>query len=63
MYESNELDLYVCAGIGCGGDLFHTGGSITSPFYPGGSNQDLDCTWRLRVPAGLKINLLFSSKS
>jgi hypothetical protein len=53
--------IFCCSGLGCGGDLFHTGGSLTSPSYPGNYSQDSDCRWRVRVPGGLRVNLVFTS--
>ncbi|CAL8142101.1 unnamed protein product [Orchesella dallaii] len=49
------------AGRGCGGSVFHTGGSVTSPLYPGNYSVNMDCRWRLRVPGGLRIQLEFTN--
>ena len=54
--------LRIVQGAGCGGDFFHTGGSFTSPFYPGNYSRDSDCRWKVRVPAGLKVVIKITGK-
>lgn len=53
---------YYFLGRGCGGDIFHTGGSFSSPMYPGNYSVNMDCLWRIRVPGGLRIQIEFTSK-
>ncbi|XP_065577276.1 cubilin-like isoform X4 [Artemia franciscana] len=48
-------------GRGCGGTLYNTFGSITSPFYPMPSNASSECQWDVSVPLGYHVKLSFSS--
>ena len=47
-------------GRGCGGELFNTRGTLTSPGFPSSYTQPSDCTWRLKVPAGQRIEIRIS---
>lgn len=49
-------------GPGCGGDIYNTGGVITSPFYPQNVRNNSDCRWNIRVPSNLKVLLKFLGK-
>ncbi|XP_023337929.1 cubilin [Eurytemora carolleeae] len=44
---------------GCGGLLYDTRGSVTSPNYPYSYNQTSDCYWTLQVPQGQLIEVNF----
>ncbi|KAI9577187.1 hypothetical protein GQX74_015641 [Glossina fuscipes] len=46
-------------GPGCGGDIYNTGGVITSPFYPQNIRNNSDCRWNIRVPSNLQVLLKF----
>lgn len=39
--------------------LFQT---YSSPMYPGNYSLDSDCRWRVRVPAGLVVQMNFTGK-
>ncbi|ODM98815.1 Cubilin [Orchesella cincta] len=64
MHPTNGYDLTYTttdAGRGCGGNIFHTGGSFTSPLYPGNYSLNMDCRWRIRVPGGLRVQVEFTN--
>jgi cubilin len=49
--------------MGCGGTLFNTRGVVTAPNFPGNFSRFSDCTWRLRVPAGHRVEVRFTTVS
>ncbi|KAK4007522.1 hypothetical protein OUZ56_012679 [Daphnia magna] len=44
---------------GCGGAVFNTRGSVTSPGFPGNVSRTTDCRWELSVPIGMIIKIDF----
>jgi cubilin len=50
-------------GRGCGGELYNTRGTVTSPGFPSSYPQVSDCTWKLKVPSGQRIEIRFTGKS
>lgn len=44
----------------CGGILTNPSGNISSPFYPSFYPPNVDCTWTINVPAGMKIRVKFT---
>ncbi|XP_046451773.1 cubilin-like isoform X2 [Daphnia pulex] len=46
-------------GSGCGGSVFNTRGTVTSPGYPGNVSRTTDCRWELAVPIGMIIKIEF----
>lgn len=53
------LALWCLLGAGCGGTVFNTRGSVTSPGYPGNVSRTTDCQWELTVPLGMLIQIDF----
>lgn len=48
------------AGIpGCGGDLFGEEGTLSTPTHMQRYHHNMDCEWRIRVPAGERVTLSF----
>ena len=47
-------------GRGCGGEMFNTRGTLTSPGFPSSFAQTSDCTWKLKVPTGQRIEIRFT---
>ena len=41
----------------CGGAVYGTEATITSPSYPNSYAQDLDCAWLIKFPVGTKIKV------
>lgn len=48
------------AGRGCGGSIYNYGGQISSPLYPAGERQHLECVWQLAVPANQVLAVQFA---
>ncbi|XP_049840768.1 cubilin-like [Schistocerca gregaria] len=46
-------------GTGCGGKLFNTAGTFTSPMYPTNFRNISDCQWEISVPQNLHPYLTF----
>ena len=46
-------------GSGCGGSVFNTRGTVTSPGYPGNVSRTTDCRWELAVPIGMLVKIDF----
>ncbi|KAF5295928.1 hypothetical protein FQR65_LT10359 [Abscondita terminalis] len=44
----------------CGGQLNTESGTITSPGYPMGNYNDIECEWIIKVPEGRRITLEFT---
>lgn len=51
--------LMIGAGAGCGGAIFNTRGSFTSPGFPGNLSRPTDCKWEVTVPLGMLIQIDF----
>lgn len=43
----------------CGGPIYDTEGTISSPSYPNNYSSDLDCAWLLILPIGMTIKITF----
>ncbi len=56
---NDEPDFIIRVGTGCGGSVFNTRGSVTSPGYPGNVSRPTDCQWELTVPLGMLIQIDF----
>ncbi|XP_034031023.1 discoidin, CUB and LCCL domain-containing protein 1 [Thalassophryne amazonica] len=55
-----SLGLHAQSGNGCGHTLLGTeSGTLTSQNYPGTYPSNTRCTWRIRVPPGQTLRLLF----
>lgn len=53
------LYLLLFSGAGCGGAVFNTRGSITSPGFPSNVSRLTDCQWEVTVPVGMLIQIDF----
>lgn len=62
LLRSSSLYAHALIGSGCGGSVFNTRGTVTSPGYPGNVSRTTDCRWELAVPIGMIIKIEFPGK-
>ena len=58
LISSNQVT-YLNYYLGCGGELTSSTGAFTSPNYPQAYHHNAECTWKISVAKGSRIQLIF----
>lgn len=53
------LILFLKFFLGCGGLLTHPSGSISTPNYPKGYGEGIQCDWLMQLDSGTSIEITF----